>query len=125
MAKNYLGFYLNQEPDYANFDAEQRQEVILPAQPFTIRYPVDEETGYTYDVDYNPGTQAVTLDDLMHTIYNFYQQSYPMDIAEQLKRQDEIYHSPSETIVDAMGNHIYVERLLSIEPNLYQLSLSS
>ena len=99
---------------------DQWRQVVLPARNFTLIYPVGRYGRHEITVPYGTDEQAITTEDILTTIYEFYQEPFPLVDINRFG-----YEEPPYSQGDALDDLHHLQGLLKTAPDTYYLQLSS
>lgn len=103
------------------------QRFVLPGRPFTIEFPASRYGSNKIIEEFDPEGIPVTVEDLLNTIYNVYQQPItPADVANlQADVMDAEYLDGALIIGDLLGGLVDFAGLGLIGPDYYVLGLEA
>lgn len=99
---------------------ELKNKIVLPGRNFSIIYPASRYGEKEIREYYNTGGQPLTTNDLLYTIYTFYQRPVT---EEEIQKWD--FPEDAETLAEAMEALVFFEGLDQISPDVYLLRLGS
>ena len=99
------------------------RRVILPGNNFTIIYPLGIDYDISPIVPYEAEGTPVTLEDLLTTIYEYYQELILPDELRELT-EDANYTKPFNHRYDAIKDD-WFRSLEQVSPNVYKLNLGN
>lgn len=110
--------------------SEEKNRIIIPAGKFQLIYPLGTYSDLNVAVNYNP-IAPVTLQQLLRTIYDFYQGPItPEDIdgikeTEDQEDIDAIGTFPDNKLANLLFSNISLDAIEQVENNQYQVIISS
>lgn len=113
-------FTREKETPFVPLSDKLKNTIVLPGRNFTIVYPAARNTDREIREYYDAGGEPLTVNDLLYTLYTFYQQPVTKD---EIKKWE--YPKDAKTLADGMEGLHFFEGLVEISPDVYGLELGS
>ena len=110
---------------------QKENEIVFPAQPYTLVYPISPSLDKFREVSYSPAN-PVTINDFLDQVFNFYEETatpeiisyvraagYPEFFIEELFKNGII----CGTIGNALGETVHFRGLEEIKTGVYKVVL--
>lgn len=104
---------------------EDRAEIILPGQLFSLVYPIRYTGNVTRTIDYDPEGIPVSVQEILNIIYEFYNAPLTDEDIIGLYRNKRSREDlcGADNLGHILADKIYFSGLQEIDPNVYRVLL--